>query len=124
MRTHLCGELRQSDIGSTVSVAGWVNKRREHGEHLAFVDVRDYSGVIQCVVDNTVSVRQWAKVDRRVRGVGGSEVATGNVRFPLVIGIGGRWIVADERMCVDFFRSTFQWCRSVSDRRRNLRSYA
>ena len=34
------------------SVCGWVARRREHGEHLAFVDVRDHSGVVQCVVDN------------------------------------------------------------------------
>ena len=57
MRTHLCGELRSGDIGATVAVCGWVARRREHGEHLAFVDVRDHSGVVQCVVDNTVDVR-------------------------------------------------------------------
>ena len=57
MRTHLCGELRSSDIGAVVSVCGWVARRREHGEHLAFVDVRDYSGIVQCVVDNAVDVR-------------------------------------------------------------------
>ncbi|MGI9595599.1 MAG: aspartate--tRNA ligase [Acidimicrobiales bacterium] len=57
MRTHLCGELRQSHLGEQVTVTGWVNKRREHSQHLAFVDVRDHSGVVQCVVDNTVDVR-------------------------------------------------------------------
>ena len=57
MRTHLCGELRPTDIGATVAVCGWVARRREHGEHLAFVDVRDQSGVVQCVVDNSVDVR-------------------------------------------------------------------
>ena len=54
MRTHLCGALRETDIGDTVSVCGWVGRRREHGEHLAFVDLRDHSGIIQCVVDNDV----------------------------------------------------------------------
>jgi aspartyl-tRNA synthetase len=57
MRTHLCGQPRPTDIGATVAVCGWVARRREHGEHLAFVDVRDHSGVIQCVVDNAVDVR-------------------------------------------------------------------
>ncbi|MEM9654764.1 MAG: aspartate--tRNA ligase [Actinomycetota bacterium] len=57
MRTHLCGELRQSHIGEQVSVTGWVNKRREHSQHLAFVDLRDHSGIVQCVVDNSVDVR-------------------------------------------------------------------
>jgi aspartyl-tRNA synthetase len=53
----MCGVLDVSHIGQTVSICGWVGRRREHGEHLAFVDLRDHSGVVQCVVDNNVDVR-------------------------------------------------------------------
>jgi len=57
MRTHLCGELRSAHVGQTVSVCGWVGRRREHGEHLAFVDLRDHSGILQCVINDDVDVR-------------------------------------------------------------------
>jgi aspartyl-tRNA synthetase len=67
MRTHLCGELRRDHIGQTVSVCGWVGRRREHGEHLAFVDLRDHSGIVQCVVNDDVDVR--SEYVLRVTGV-------------------------------------------------------
>jgi aspartyl-tRNA synthetase len=40
-----------------VSVCGWLARRREHGEHLAFVDLRDHTGIIQCVVDGARDLR-------------------------------------------------------------------
>ena len=68
MRTHLCGELRAEHAGQTVTVCGWVARRREHGEHLAFVDVRDHAGVVQCVVDNAIDVRsEYVVRDHRRR---------------------------------------------------------
>ncbi|MEY2399103.1 MAG: aspartyl-tRNA synthetase [Actinomycetota bacterium] len=57
IRTDYSGALRSSDIGRTVTVCGWVARRREHGEHLAFIDVRDHTGVIQCVVDGASDLR-------------------------------------------------------------------
>ena len=57
MRTHQCGELRAQNIGEIVTLTGWRPTRREHGEKLAFIDLRDHSGLTQCVVDNSVDVR-------------------------------------------------------------------
>ena len=57
MRTDSCGDLRVDDIGRAVAVCGWVARRREHGEHLAFIDVRDRTGLVQCVVDGAHDLR-------------------------------------------------------------------
>jgi aspartyl-tRNA synthetase len=60
LRTHWCGELRPAHVGQEVSVCGWVARRREHGEHLAFIDVRDREGLLQCVVDGSANLRnEW-----------------------------------------------------------------
>jgi aspartyl-tRNA synthetase len=56
-RTDYCGTLRADDAGRTVTVCGWVARRREHGEHLAFVDLRDHTGIVQCVVSNAHDLR-------------------------------------------------------------------
>lgn len=87
LRTHLCGQLRASDVGTTVTVCGWVGKRREHGEHLAFVDLRDHSGVLQCVVDNSVDVRSeyvvriTGTVRARPEGTINSSLVTGEIEI-------------------------------------------
>ena len=57
MRSDLCGRLGMADAGRAVTVCGWVDRRREHSEHLAFVDLRDHSGVVQCVVDGARDLR-------------------------------------------------------------------
>lgn len=67
MRTHQCGELRSEHIGQSVALTGWVGRRREHGDKLAFVDIRDHTGITQCVVDNDVDVRSEYVV--RITGV-------------------------------------------------------
>jgi len=57
MRTDRCGDLRADDVDRSVTLCGWVDRRREHGEHLAFIDLRDRSGVVQLVIDGAHDLR-------------------------------------------------------------------
>ena len=50
MRTHYCTDVTEAKIGDTVTVAGWVNSRRDHGG-IIFIDLRDKSGLVQLVAD-------------------------------------------------------------------------
>jgi aspartyl-tRNA synthetase len=87
LRTHWCGELRPAHVGQQVSVCGWVSRRREHGEHLAFVDLRDREGVVQCVVDGSANLRnEWVvritgTVRARPEGTVNPGLATGEVEL-------------------------------------------
>src|SRR3954462_533649 len=54
-RTHSCGQLRKTDVGSTVRLSGWVNRRRDHGG-LIFIDLRDHYGITQCVIEPDAKV--------------------------------------------------------------------
>jgi aspartyl-tRNA synthetase len=50
LRTHYCGEVTAEEIGKEITVCGWVNSYRDHGE-LVFIDLRDKSGLVQLVCD-------------------------------------------------------------------------
>ncbi|HEY7138364.1 MAG TPA: aspartate--tRNA ligase [Acidimicrobiia bacterium] len=91
MRTRMAGELRSTDIGARVELAGWVASRRDHGG-VVFLDVRDASGVVQVVVDPSRAgldaghrVRsEWVvqvvgEVRARPEGTVNPDLATGDV---------------------------------------------
>lgn len=87
MRSDHCGRLGAADIDRRVSVCGWVARRREHGEHLAFIDLRDHTGLIQCVVDGAHDLRSefvvriTGVVRRRPDGTVNLNLATGEVEL-------------------------------------------
>ncbi len=51
-RTHNCNELKESDVNRDVILAGWIHRKRDHGNVL-FIDLRDHYGVTQCVIEKT-----------------------------------------------------------------------
>ena len=49
-RTHKCNELRKDKVGDEITLSGWINKKRDHG-NLLFIDLRDNYGITQCIID-------------------------------------------------------------------------
>ena len=96
-KTHTCGELRASHAGQTVTLAGWVHRRRDHGG-LTFVDLRDRFGLVQIVTDPEKApgaheafspVRsEWVlqvtgTVRKRPEGMANPDLATGEIEVAI-----------------------------------------
>src|ERR1043166_9076771 len=92
MRTHYCGELSAALVDRTVTLCGWVHRRRDHGG-VIFVDLRDREGLAQVVCDPDRSaafavaervrgefvLRVTGKVRRRPQGTVNPELRSGEV---------------------------------------------
>ena len=82
-----CGDVRSEHVGREISVCGWVESRREHGEHLAFIDLRDRTGIVQCVVSNAHDLRSeyvlriTGTVQPRLEGTVNDKLATGEIEL-------------------------------------------
>jgi aspartyl-tRNA synthetase len=62
-RTHTCGAPRLGDAGQELRLAGWVHRKRDHGQ-LLFIDLRDHYGVTQCVIDSSSPLFPLADAQR------------------------------------------------------------
>ena len=62
-RTHMCGNLRDSNIGEEVVLMGWIQKQRNLGS-LIFADIRDTAGLVQIVFDDTISEEVFCKAEK------------------------------------------------------------
>ncbi|MFA9373940.1 MAG: OB-fold nucleic acid binding domain-containing protein, partial [Poseidonibacter sp.] len=93
MRTHYCTDVREKNIGETVTVAGWVNSRRDHGG-IIFIDLRDKGGLVQLVADPAIlpiaeTVRDefvlvaTGTVRARGEGLENPNLVTGNIEIVL-----------------------------------------
>ena len=80
-RTHTCGELTEKSVGSTVTLAGWVHKRRNFGD-LVFVDLRDRYGLTQ-VVFNSEKMKDFTLADA--------------LKYEYVISVTGSVVLRDEK---------------------------
>jgi aspartyl-tRNA synthetase len=64
MRTHYCGATKDASIGETVTICGWVDRRRDHGG-VIFLDMRDREGIVQVVFDP--DTKEYFELADRVR---------------------------------------------------------
>jgi aspartyl-tRNA synthetase len=90
-RTHTCGELRASSVGETVTLSGWVSRKRDHGK-IIFIDLRDHYGITQIVcagelgasltelrVESVVTIT--GKVALRTKDLINTKLSTGEIEI-------------------------------------------
>ena len=94
-RTHTCGELSKNLKNKEVSLSGWINKKRDHG-NLLFIDLRDNYGITQCVVEKNnenfnslekqpleTVINIKGKVVERSKETINSEIKTGEIEIKI-----------------------------------------
>ena len=90
-RSHNCSDLSEKDVGKEISLAGWLHRKRDHG-NLLFIDLRDHFGLTQCVIENNnkfFSILEKTKpesvlniigkVVKREKGTENFELSTGKI---------------------------------------------
>ena len=94
-RTHNCNELRKKEVGNSVILSGWINKKRDHG-NLLFIDLRDNYGITQCIIDKdnsnfselekiqleTVIKIEGKVIDRSIETIN-KEIPTGEIEISI-----------------------------------------
>ncbi|NNN11531.1 MAG: aspartate--tRNA ligase [Acidimicrobiaceae bacterium] len=87
LRSHYASAVTDEIIGHEVSVCGWIASVREHGEHLTFIDLRDSTGVVQCVISDRIELHpEWVirvvgKVSKRPGGTENPTLPSGQVEI-------------------------------------------
>ncbi|MDC0937725.1 aspartate--tRNA ligase [Pelagibacteraceae bacterium] len=94
-RTHNCAELDDNEVNKTVSLSGWLHRKRDHG-NLLFIDLRDHYGITQCVIENKNKffpileksksesvLKITGKVVKRANGTENLELNTGKIEVSI-----------------------------------------
>ena len=94
-RTHNCSEISEKDVNQTVTLSGWLHRKRDHG-NLLFIDLRDHFGLTQCVIENDNKffsvlektrpesvIKITGNVISRAQGTENSDLKTGKVEVAI-----------------------------------------